>query len=168
MPYDDSNIKKMIKYQTERKVGFSRSKRISDSCKQLVHFMLEADISLRYKITQVQAHSWLDDAKLAAAEAAAAAAQQLQQQQQQQQSDKQPLAQLPAVRPTNQQAAAPPQQPLPVLADRPPLVPYNNAVANTAENNNNGRTELYERKRTYDSREKRRKSNTFDEPMDIQ
>ena len=157
MPYDDSNIKKMIKYQTERKVGFSRSKRVSDSCKQLVHYMLEADVSLRFKIGQVQAHPWLDDAKIAAAEAAAAA--------QSQSPDKQTLAQMPAVRANPQAAAA---APLPVLADRPPLVPFNAAVVNTAENNNNQRSEHHDRKRTYDSRERRRKSNTFDEPMDVQ
>ena len=42
MPYDDSDVKRMIKYQTERKVGFSRSKRISDEVKDLIHCILEA------------------------------------------------------------------------------------------------------------------------------
>jgi len=44
MPYDDSDVKKMIKYQTERKVGFSRSKRISDDVKELIHCILEANV----------------------------------------------------------------------------------------------------------------------------
>jgi len=44
MPYDDSDVKKMIKYQTERKVGFSKSKRISDEVKELIHAILEAQV----------------------------------------------------------------------------------------------------------------------------
>jgi len=44
MPYDDSDVKKMIKYQTERKVGFSKSKRISDEVKDLIHCILEAQV----------------------------------------------------------------------------------------------------------------------------
>ena len=53
MPYDDSNIKKMIKYQSERKVGFSRSKVISEECKDLIHSMLESVVHRRAKITEV-------------------------------------------------------------------------------------------------------------------
>ena len=60
MPYDDSNIKKMIRYQTERKVPFSRSKRVSETCKHLVHRMLDADIQTRASISEVQSHAWLD------------------------------------------------------------------------------------------------------------
>ena len=44
MPYDDSDVKKMIKYQTERKVGFSRSKRVSIEVKDLIHCILEAQV----------------------------------------------------------------------------------------------------------------------------
>ena len=37
MPYDDSNIKKMIRAQTERRVAFSRSRNISGECKDVIH-----------------------------------------------------------------------------------------------------------------------------------
>ena len=60
MPYDDSNIKKMIRYQTERKVGFSRHKNISDECKNLIHIMLEAIVEHRATISVINAHIWLN------------------------------------------------------------------------------------------------------------
>ena len=63
MPYDDSNIRKMIKNQTERRVHFSRSKNINPQCKELVWSMLEANIGQRYNIAQVINHAWLSDAK---------------------------------------------------------------------------------------------------------
>lgn len=60
MPYDDSNIKKMIRYQTERKVGFSRHKNISDECKNLIHLMLEAIVEHRATVAVINAHIWLN------------------------------------------------------------------------------------------------------------
>lgn len=60
MPYDDSNIKKMIRYQTERKVGFSRSKVISQECKALIHSMLECLVHHRATISQVLDSPWLE------------------------------------------------------------------------------------------------------------
>jgi serine kinase len=62
MPYDDSNIKKMIKYQTERKVGFSKSKKVSETCKNLIHSMLEANVKLRATIPDTLNHPWLQNA----------------------------------------------------------------------------------------------------------
>ncbi|KAK2191769.1 hypothetical protein NP493_46g07043 [Ridgeia piscesae] len=59
MPYDDSNIKKMIRYQTERKVAFSRSKHVSQECKDLIHRMLEADIKKRIPITEIKHQTWI-------------------------------------------------------------------------------------------------------------
>ena len=59
MPYDDSDVKKMIKYQTERKVGFSKSKRISDEVKELIHCILEAQVDRRYTVTQITQHPWM-------------------------------------------------------------------------------------------------------------
>ncbi|XP_050405882.1 testis-specific serine/threonine-protein kinase 1 [Patella vulgata] len=44
MPYDDSNIKRMIRDQLERKVGFSKSKKISHECKDLIHKILEVNV----------------------------------------------------------------------------------------------------------------------------
>jgi len=59
MPYDDSDVKKMIRYQTERKVAFSRSKRISDDVKNLIHCILEAHVERRYTVTQIMQHPWM-------------------------------------------------------------------------------------------------------------
>lgn len=63
MPYDDSNIKRMIKHQTERKVPFSRSKRVSETCKHLIHRMLDADQETRASIGEVQTHAWLEGSR---------------------------------------------------------------------------------------------------------
>lgn len=71
MPYDDSNIRKMIKNQTERRVHFSRSKNVNAQCKELVWAMLEANIGQRYNIGQVINHVWLSDAKRSAEQEAA-------------------------------------------------------------------------------------------------
>ena len=73
MPYDDSNIKKMIKNQTERRVHFSRSKNVNTQCKELVWAMLEANIGQRYNIRQVMNHAWLNEARRKAEEEQAAA-----------------------------------------------------------------------------------------------
>ena len=59
MPYDDSNIKKMVKDQLERKVAFSKSKKISDECKALVYRILEVNIKKRATIPQMYEHAWL-------------------------------------------------------------------------------------------------------------
>ena len=59
MPYDDSNIKKMVKDQLERKVGFSKSKRVSEECKNLVYRVLEVNIKKRATIANMYDHPWL-------------------------------------------------------------------------------------------------------------
>jgi len=63
MPYDDSNIKKMIRYQTERKVGFSKSRALSNEVKYLIHHMLEAKVPSRFSIDQVIQSPWLDSVR---------------------------------------------------------------------------------------------------------
>lgn len=60
MPYDDSNIKKMIRYQTERKVGFSKTRPLSSEVKYLIHHMLEAKVMERFCIDQVLRSMWLE------------------------------------------------------------------------------------------------------------
>lgn len=62
MPYDDSDVKKMIKYQTERQVGFSKSKKISDDVKQLIHGILEAKVDRRFRMRDVKDSVWLQTA----------------------------------------------------------------------------------------------------------
>ncbi|XP_074656263.1 testis-specific serine/threonine-protein kinase 1-like [Tubulanus polymorphus] len=64
MPYDDSNIKKMIRMQTERKVGFAKSKKISHNCKKLIHAMLEASVNKRAKVADLRKSDWIMAAKL--------------------------------------------------------------------------------------------------------
>ncbi|CAK9302539.1 unnamed protein product [Gordionus sp. m RMFG-2023] len=59
MPYDDSNIKKMIKDQMEKKVGFSRSKKLSAEVKELIYKLLESDISKRARISDIKTSKWL-------------------------------------------------------------------------------------------------------------
>ncbi len=59
MPYDDTNIKKMIKYQTERKVSFSRHKQLSQEVKDVIHMMLEAVIAHRATIPKIFESPWM-------------------------------------------------------------------------------------------------------------
>ncbi|XP_060594036.1 testis-specific serine/threonine-protein kinase 1-like [Ruditapes philippinarum] len=59
MPYDDSNIKKMVKDQTEKRVSFSKSKPVSEICKTLVHRILEPNSKKRTTIPQMFEHPWL-------------------------------------------------------------------------------------------------------------
>ncbi len=49
----------MIRYQTERKVGFSRSRSISDQVKELIHGLLEADVQKRLTMSQALESAWL-------------------------------------------------------------------------------------------------------------
>ena len=59
MPFDDTDVKKMIKYQTERKVGFSRHKKISAEVKELIHGILEARTDERFSISNVRQSTWM-------------------------------------------------------------------------------------------------------------
>ncbi len=64
MPFDDSNIKKMIKYQLERKVGFSRSRKLTQDVKDLIHSMLEADVKNRSTMVKIQGSAWLQQGRV--------------------------------------------------------------------------------------------------------
>ncbi|ESP02903.1 hypothetical protein LOTGIDRAFT_110662 [Lottia gigantea] len=61
MPFDDSNIKRMIRDQLERKVGFSKSKKVSPECKDLIYKILEVNVKKRYNIPSILHHQWLKD-----------------------------------------------------------------------------------------------------------
>lgn len=50
----------MIKYQTERKVGFSRHK-LSGVVKDLIHGILEARTDQRFSISDIQQSAWMND-----------------------------------------------------------------------------------------------------------
>ncbi|XP_069760649.1 testis-specific serine/threonine-protein kinase 1-like [Narcine bancroftii] len=59
MPYDDSNIKKMLRLQKEHRVDFPRSRPVARECKELIYRMLHPDIGKRLTIGQVLQHPWL-------------------------------------------------------------------------------------------------------------
>uniref|UniRef100_A0A6I8MXT2 non-specific serine/threonine protein kinase n=1 Tax=Ornithorhynchus anatinus TaxID=9258 RepID=A0A6I8MXT2_ORNAN len=44
MPYDDSNIKRMLRVQKEHRVHFPRSKHLTSECKDLIYRMLQPDV----------------------------------------------------------------------------------------------------------------------------
>ncbi|KAL3874242.1 hypothetical protein ACJMK2_037285 [Sinanodonta woodiana] len=59
MPYDDSNIKKMVQDQLSRKVAFSKSKKVSEDCKDLIFLILEVNKKKRATICSILEHPWL-------------------------------------------------------------------------------------------------------------
>lgn len=63
MPYDESNIKKMLKLQKEHRVHFPRSKVLSVECKDLIYHMLQPDVTRRLCIDEVLMHVWLQEPK---------------------------------------------------------------------------------------------------------
>ncbi|XP_074644417.1 testis-specific serine/threonine-protein kinase 1-like [Tubulanus polymorphus] len=62
MPYDDSNVKKMLKTQLEGKVGFPSRviDKLSREVKHLIHHMLEVDITRRATLDQVLKSDWIN------------------------------------------------------------------------------------------------------------
>ncbi|KAM6156519.1 testis-specific serine/threonine-protein kinase 1-like [Erethizon dorsatum] len=59
MPYDDSNIKKMLHLQKEHRVNFPRYKHLTRECKDLIYHMLQPDVNQRLHIDQILSHCWL-------------------------------------------------------------------------------------------------------------
>lgn len=61
MPYDDSNVRKMLKEQLSRKLRFppQAAQNLSDECKDLIHKLIEPNANRRYKIDQILCHPWL-------------------------------------------------------------------------------------------------------------
>ena len=59
MPFDDSNIRKLVRYQLEKKIHFSRYKPLSTECKQLILSLLEPDIKIRATIFQIKNNDWI-------------------------------------------------------------------------------------------------------------
>ncbi|XP_067834222.1 testis-specific serine/threonine-protein kinase 1-like [Heptranchias perlo] len=64
MPYDDSNIKRMLRIQKEHRVDFPRSKVVPADCKELIYRMLHPDTTKRLTIDEVLEHPWLFSAKM--------------------------------------------------------------------------------------------------------
>uniref|UniRef100_A0A8C8VR41 non-specific serine/threonine protein kinase n=1 Tax=Pelusios castaneus TaxID=367368 RepID=A0A8C8VR41_9SAUR len=63
MPYDDSNVKRMLRFQKEHRVIFPES--LTHECKDLIFRMLHPDVSHRLRIEDVLNHAWVQG-KLAA------------------------------------------------------------------------------------------------------
>lgn len=65
MPYDDSNIKKMLRMQKEHRVHFPRSKVLTVECKDLIYRMLQPDVARRLCIDEILMHEWMQETKVA-------------------------------------------------------------------------------------------------------
>ncbi|XP_022089018.1 testis-specific serine/threonine-protein kinase 1-like [Acanthaster planci] len=61
MPYDDSNVKRMVRDQTEKKLGFSRSKQLTLDCKDLVLRMLTPEPARRATLYDIHHHAWMQE-----------------------------------------------------------------------------------------------------------
>ena len=63
MPYDDSDIKKMIKSQQEGKNKFPSKiyDRLDPLVRDLIYIMLEPDVTKRANIDKVIKHPWLNE-----------------------------------------------------------------------------------------------------------
>ncbi|XP_056387678.1 testis-specific serine/threonine-protein kinase 1-like [Hyla sarda] len=59
MPYDDSNIKKMLRVQKQHCVNFPRSKHLSTDLRDIIYNMLQPDVRQRLTIDETLNHSWL-------------------------------------------------------------------------------------------------------------
>uniref|UniRef100_H3ACH2 non-specific serine/threonine protein kinase n=2 Tax=Latimeria chalumnae TaxID=7897 RepID=H3ACH2_LATCH len=72
MPYDDSNIKRMLRIQKEHRVDFPRSKNVGPECKDLIYRMLHPDVQRRATIDDILYHPWLHTSKPKSVEASTA------------------------------------------------------------------------------------------------
>jgi serine kinase len=61
IPFDDSNLKKMIKFQLEGKLRFpaKMQDKVDPLAKDLIGKMLEPDVMRRANIDKVIKHSWV-------------------------------------------------------------------------------------------------------------
>ncbi|XP_032863960.2 LOW QUALITY PROTEIN: testis-specific serine/threonine-protein kinase 2 [Tyto alba] len=63
MPFDDSNVRKMISIQKQRKIPFPNSNHLTAECKDLIYHLLQPNASQRWCIDEVLKHSWLQTPK---------------------------------------------------------------------------------------------------------
>lgn len=61
MPYDDSNIKRMVKDQLEKKIAFSKNKKVSTGCKELIQKIMEVNVKKRASLQAMLEHGWMAD-----------------------------------------------------------------------------------------------------------
>lgn len=57
MPYDDSNVKRMLRLQKEHRILFPEF--LSLECKDLIFHMLQPDVSHRLRVEEVLNHPWV-------------------------------------------------------------------------------------------------------------
>ncbi|XP_013778973.1 testis-specific serine/threonine-protein kinase 1-like, partial [Limulus polyphemus] len=64
MPFDDSNIKKMVKTQLHKRVRLPAGIAfiLTKECEELLHHILQPDVTKRATVDQVLRHSWLQGA----------------------------------------------------------------------------------------------------------
>lgn len=66
MPFDDSNIKKMVSQQLEKKIGFTKGKKISNDTKDLILKLMEVNVKKRPIIAAIKEHPFVASAPDAA------------------------------------------------------------------------------------------------------
>ncbi|XP_066546044.1 testis-specific serine/threonine-protein kinase 1-like [Amia ocellicauda] len=59
MPYDDSNIKKMVKMQRAHRMRFPKRKPVAPACKDLICRILNPSAASRIGVDGILAHAWL-------------------------------------------------------------------------------------------------------------
>ncbi|XP_076208876.1 testis-specific serine/threonine-protein kinase 2 [Aptenodytes patagonicus] len=63
MPFDDSNVRKMICIQKQHRIPFPNSRYLTVECKDLIYHLLQPNVSQRLCIDEVLKHSWLQNPK---------------------------------------------------------------------------------------------------------
>ncbi|XP_069726980.1 testis-specific serine/threonine-protein kinase 2 [Phaenicophaeus curvirostris] len=63
MPFDDSNVRKMIHCQRQHEIPFPESKYLTAECKDLIYHLLQPDATQRMHIDEVLKHPWLQTPK---------------------------------------------------------------------------------------------------------
>ena len=59
MPFDDSNLKQMIRDQKDGRIHFPRAKKLPALLKELILGILEADVDKRLSIPEMLSHPWI-------------------------------------------------------------------------------------------------------------
>lgn len=60
MPFDDSNINKMIQAQLSQKIPFSKKREFTDNFKALIFAILQPQPKRRLSIDDILRHGWVD------------------------------------------------------------------------------------------------------------
>ncbi|XP_026884631.2 testis-specific serine/threonine-protein kinase 1 [Electrophorus electricus] len=59
MPYDDSNVRKMLRLQKQHQLEFPRSKTLPAEYKDLMYRILHPDVTKRIRVHKILEHDWL-------------------------------------------------------------------------------------------------------------